>query len=241
MASALLLQGDLILCCLSPCLISASVGRWAGAAQKMFYASCVWFGLCSLPAFSNALAWPLKKNVATCLPGSCPPVGAIVVLGGGGGTGAGSRIAAGVELYRHGLADWLILSGGGPGKTPEAVVMCRAAVTYGVPEKKIGIEIASRNTRENAMFTAAILRSGGVKKILLVTSNLHMTRARYDFLRHGIDVESAAIDVSPPMDLRGWKYWTPSFYYFRYSMQVTKEYIGIVIYFMKNLSPLSDA
>lgn len=216
---------------LSLWLISIPVVLWAGIARKVFFVLCIGLSLCSLPVFSDALAWPLRRFTPTCLPASCSPSGAIVVLGGGGGTGAGSRIEMGARLHKGRLANWLILSGGGPGATPEAVVMRRAAIGYGVPERSIDIEVASRNTRENAKFTAAILRSKGVDKILLVTSDLHMTRARYAFSRHGIQVEPAGIDSSLAMEIRGWRCWVPSFSSLFGGMRVIKEYIGLTVYF----------
>jgi uncharacterized SAM-binding protein YcdF (DUF218 family) len=52
-------------------------------------------------------------------------------------------------------------------------------------------ETASRNTAENATFSARILRQEGISRIILVTDALHMRRARLAFERAGLAVTSA--------------------------------------------------
>ena len=53
------------------------------------------------------------------------------------------------------------------------------------------IEGSSRNTAENAVFSARILRQDGVSRILLVTDAMHMPRARMAFAKTGLDVVAA--------------------------------------------------
>jgi uncharacterized SAM-binding protein YcdF (DUF218 family) len=60
---------------------------------------------------------------------------------------------------------------------------------FGVPVK--WIEARSRDTAENADYSAAMLRKDGVKRILLVTDAMHMPRARMAFEHAGLEVVSA--------------------------------------------------
>lgn len=60
---------------------------------------------------------------------------------------------------------------------------------FGVPVR--WIEPASRDTAENAAYSAVLLRRDGIKRILLVTDAMHMPRARAAFTRAGLDVVDA--------------------------------------------------
>jgi uncharacterized SAM-binding protein YcdF (DUF218 family) len=48
-------------------------------------------------------------------------------------------------------------------------------------------EDRSRNTRENAVNSAAILRAAGMQKVVLVAHSFDVRRARAEFARAGID------------------------------------------------------
>jgi uncharacterized SAM-binding protein YcdF (DUF218 family) len=52
-------------------------------------------------------------------------------------------------------------------------------------------EDRSRDTAENAAFSATMLRAAGVRRILLVTDAMHMARASAAFERAGLEVVSA--------------------------------------------------
>ncbi|MBC7454768.1 MAG: YdcF family protein [Massilia sp.] len=50
------------------------------------------------------------------------------------------------------------------------------------------VEARSRNTSENARFSAALLKQSGIKQVILITDAMHMRRARLSFERAGIAV-----------------------------------------------------
>lgn len=126
---------------------------------------------------------------------------AIVVLGGGlfpnGALTPSSqeRTLYGAELYRRRLASRLIFSGGitGEAPRPEAEVMARFARSVGVPEEAILTERASRNTYENAVEVAKVLREQGSRRVLLVTDPTHMYRSQLAFQRLGVQVLPAPV------------------------------------------------
>ena len=77
----------------------------------------------------------------------------------------------------------------------------------GVPDSAMLLETHSRNTRENARYSAQLLDARKMHHILLVTSAVHMDRAMGQFLGLGLDVTPAVTDVEAvavPADL--WRY-----------------------------------
>jgi uncharacterized SAM-binding protein YcdF (DUF218 family) len=98
---------------------------------------------------------------------------------------------------------------------------------FGVPVK--WVEGRSRDTAENAAFSAAMLRADGVKRILLVTDAMHMPRARTAFERAGFDVVSAPtlFFSRQPLPLHSW---VPSPEGMRRSWYALYELIGIAWY-----------
>lgn len=122
---------------------------------------------------------------------------AIVVLGGGRYRGAPEyggdtvsvptlvRLRYAAKLHREtGLP--LLVSGGKPdgGGTSEAEAMRRVlADEFGLPVR--WVEGESDNTRENALFSAQLLKRDGVTRVLLVTHAEHMRRARRSFEQGG--------------------------------------------------------
>lgn len=124
---------------------------------------------------------------------------AIVVLGAGRRTHAPefggetiNRLALERLRYAARLAREtglpVLVSGGAPvGELPEAVLLQRSLRDdFGVPVR--WLETASRDTRENARFSAVQLQAAGVRTILLVTHAMHMDRARDEFAATGLEV-----------------------------------------------------
>ena len=99
------------------------------------------------------------------------------------------------EAHRLGL---VIFSGAPPAETEG---MADLAGALGVPEGRIVRESHSLNTRENAAFSAAILRERAVETVVLVTSASHLRRAVRDFAAAGIRVIPADADYSGKVNL----------------------------------------
>lgn len=98
---------------------------------------------------------------------------------------------------------------------------------FGVPVR--WIEPRSRDTAENAGFSAALLKADGVKRILLVTDAMHMPRSRAAFQRAGLEVVSA-----PTMFFSGRVWypgaWVPSAEGMRRSWYAVYELLGLAWY-----------
>jgi uncharacterized SAM-binding protein YcdF (DUF218 family) len=110
---------------------------------------------------------------------------------------AGDRIVAGYDLFLSGRARYLLLSGGGPDPTEQVDADWGAALyrRLGVPDDRIVLERVSRNTRENAVESARIVRARGWKSLLLVTSAMHAPRALESFRAAGLSPDLLPVDV----------------------------------------------
>jgi len=120
----------------------------------------------------------------------------LIVLGaeelGDGTLGPSSywRAVYAVRAYRTGNIRRVVTSGGrlGSAQSPSlAQSMADFMVGLGVPREAIVTEDRSTSTRENALWTAEIVRQWPGRKVLL-TSDVHMHRARGAFARAGVDV-----------------------------------------------------
>ncbi len=86
--------------------------------------------------------------------------------------------------------------------------MASVLADFGVPAQALLLEESSRNTGENAAFSAALLKARGIERILLVTSALHMPHAVALFAAQGLQVISAPTDFeasrAPPPGVLAW-------------------------------------
>jgi uncharacterized SAM-binding protein YcdF (DUF218 family) len=163
--------------------------------------------LCGGTDFPGWLLRGLEKPWVGLKIDSLPVCDAVVVLGGGGEpsryemhglhfTKAGDRMLMGLELMRIGKAATLCLGGGGAeldGRVVAEAEVVRAWMSaWGLPANAEVVSFGlNRNTREEAEKTAAIARSRGWKRVLLVTSAFHMNRASATFRTLGVDVVPA--------------------------------------------------
>ncbi len=98
----------------------------------------------------------------------------------------------------------MIASGGRRwGKQVEALCMRRHLIELGVPSGAVWVELCSLTTAENAVYSAALLRSlsnGRKPRAAIATSGWHLPRALSNFERVGIDARGvAAIDPPPTL------------------------------------------
>lgn len=90
------------------------------------------------------------------------------------------------------------------------------------------VEESARNTHENARFSAQLLRESGVRRVVLVTSALHMRRAAGEFEAQGLEVVAAPVGVS---DRRRGRLsdWVPAVAALRDSHYVLYELLGELV------------
>ena len=216
-------------------------------ALALLAISLVSLYLLALPSVSNALNSSLQteqaltqSQVKTYTDQDRQDV-AIVVLSGG-------RISLAPEygdidtvsattLQRIQYAAWLhrktnlpiLLSGGSVfgEATAEAVFMTQTMLSaFNIAPK--WIEFESKNTAQNAQFSAKILQQNKIREILLVTHANHMPRARLEFEKTGLTVIPAptVFNLSRP----SWYHYFPSAKALYASQMALHEKVGRLWY-----------
>jgi uncharacterized SAM-binding protein YcdF (DUF218 family) len=185
-----------------------------------------------------------------------PSADVIVVLGGGTRhqspprlepeiNEAGDRVLYAARLYHAGVAPIILVSGGhadwtGPAIGAETESMVDLLKLAGVPESAILSESISSNTYENGVQTVAILHKLHYKKVILVTSAIHMPRAVGVFQKYDLELIPAPTDFlvidqdmvfysSPDLRIQLMNL-IPSADKLALTTRALKEYFGIMVY-----------
>jgi uncharacterized SAM-binding protein YcdF (DUF218 family) len=126
---------------------------------------------------------------------------------------AGDRVLYGAYLYRERKAPFIICTGGtvigGTSIRPAAEDMAELLELLGVPKDSIIKETKARNTHEHAINLRSVFAERGFKRILLVTSAMHMPRAIGVFEHVCPETQF----VAAPTDFRVTRGFTAPWYY----------------------------
>lgn len=177
-----------------------------------------WLWVWSTPLVSDALRGWIENQAGPRMMVELPSTAVMVVLGGGVSGprpparpypdlgAAADRVWYAARLFHAGKAGRILLSGGvvRGGDGSEAEAMRSFLLDLGVPAAAIDLEPGSSNSAANAERTAALLAKEGIGEVLLVTSALHMPRARRLFQKAGLTVLPAPTDfevIPMPFDL----------------------------------------
>jgi len=190
--------------------LAFTIAGWLRAGQVLLGAALAAFWIASTPAFANWLTWQLESQFPPPDIEMLPQSDAVIVLGGILGqplpprTTADlgdpvDRIMQALRIYRAGKAPLIVISAGNQpwqaAVAPEAQLIGNLLAELGTPRSALILETESRNTRENALNTAAIFNQHGWRTGLLVTSGAHMPRALAAFQKLGLAVTPAATDI----------------------------------------------
>lgn len=133
-----------------------------------------------------------------------------IILGGGMmRSGAGYRTGETADrfiqpllLYRQGKIKKLLITGGNVtikglkiDDTQESKKVKEVLIAMGVAVNDIYLEEQARNTHENATYTKQVLKPYLAEKMLLVTSAMHMPRAKACYLKEGFKVDDYPADI----------------------------------------------
>ena len=191
-------------------LLLALIGLAIERVRPRLGRSLAWIGVValaalSLPAISNALQRGLDESPALDL-AQAKRAQAIVILGGGirrdaaeyGGDTLGrlslERVRYGARVARRTGLPVLVTGGVVYGGVPEAVLMKKSLEQeFGVPVR--WVEARSRDTHENAVDSAAILKAAGIRRVILVAHSFDMPRAKAEFSAAGLDVTPAPTGI----------------------------------------------
>ncbi|MDX2195346.1 MAG: YdcF family protein [Cytophagales bacterium] len=151
---------------------------------------------------------------------------------------AGDRVMQAVYLYKIGKINKILYSGGEGSINPqgheEAVKAKILLNLLGIPDSNLIIESKSKNTYENAAFTAKILQKYSNSKLLLITSGIHMRRSLACFAKQGLNTTPYTADIDDRDGFYGWGYYIfPSSLSFLLWDMYLHEVIGYFSYYMK--------
>jgi uncharacterized SAM-binding protein YcdF (DUF218 family) len=115
-------------------------------------------------------------------------------------SGSVDRLMQAVDLYHHGKIKKIFLSGGSGFVNfqdwKESEKLYPLLVSCGVKPEDILMENISRNTYENAIETAKVLKQKGItSKCLLITSAFHMRRSLACCAKANLKVDAYSVDV----------------------------------------------
>lgn len=193
--------------------------------------------LLSLPV----VAWALTRAIQDSGPVSAAEIGraqAIVILGGTvrhyspeyGGETLGAitleRVRYGAKLARETGLPVLVTGGPIGGSPPLGVLMKNVLVQeFHVPVR--WVEARARNTHENAVNSAALLKEAGLRRILLVSHDVHIRRARAEMEAAGLEVIVApTVLAAPGVEADRLLDWLPSANALQTSYYALHEWFG---------------
>jgi uncharacterized SAM-binding protein YcdF (DUF218 family) len=223
-------------------LLLAAAGLWllvrrraaataVRAGWLMVLGGLVSLWLLATPAVADALTRLAERYPALDL--TRPVVaGAIVILGGGearswapeyAGPAAGfellERVSYGAYVARRTALPVLV-----SGSAHEALAM-QAVLWRDFGIRTRWVDSASRDTFDDAQFSARLLKADGVRRVVLVTSATHEWRAVQEFARAGLEVVPAPVHVWAAQP-RGFAYYLPSPLALLESNQALYELLG---------------
>ena len=133
-----------------------------------------------------------------------------IILGGGmmrSGEGyrtgeTADRFVQPLLLYKKGMVKKLLITGGNVNikslkidDTQESKKVKEVLIAMGVAEKDIYLEENARNTHENATYTKKMLAPYLAEEMVLVTSAMHMPRAKACYIKEGFRVVVYPADI----------------------------------------------
>jgi uncharacterized SAM-binding protein YcdF (DUF218 family) len=145
------------------------------------------------------------------------------------------RLLTSFDLLRRDRVAMALLSGGSPAPNSavEAPILAAQLERWGIAKDRLVTESESRNTHENALFSARIVRERGWKKVLLVTSAFHMSRALGCFRAEGVEADTLPVDYRAGSGDRSW---LPRAYALQVSTAALREMAGRIIYRVRGYS-----
>jgi uncharacterized SAM-binding protein YcdF (DUF218 family) len=148
-------------------------------------------------------------------------------------TGAVDRILAGIAFVKQGIGKQLLISGGS-GKLfaqdiKEATLLQTFALQLGLAAEQVLVETASRNTYENAAYSATVLRTHRLQRALLITSAAHMRRSVAVFHKQGIFPDTYPVDFHASTEITPLSF-LPSVGGLAKTTDVIHELVGLITY-----------
>jgi hypothetical protein len=185
-------------------------GAWRRVGQVLILGGLAGLLLLAMPVVSSSMLLALESGLPMVPPAGAPPQ-AIVVLGGDvirayqeeGGVRPGlltlDRLRTAAELHRRTGLPMLVTGGRTQPSTPPVGAVMERSLRDDFRQPAEWVEDASRDTWENARFSADILRPLGITRVYVVTHSWHMRRALLAFEGTGLAVTAAPTSLDAPI------------------------------------------
>jgi len=221
-----------------------SRGRFARPAQAVATAAVLLLIVAATPPLGLLLIAPLEDRFPQ-LPADAAPPDGIIVLGGavnGGISEArgqtvldeGERVTEAVLLAKRYPKARVIFTGGSGSLftevSTEAPQARKLMSELGVDPARITLEEGSRNTEENAKFTAELIRPEPSQRFIVVTSAYHMPRSMGLFEKAGFTAIPYPVAYRTPGMGRGLSWDFDPARNLRTFELAMREWIGLAVY-----------
>jgi uncharacterized SAM-binding protein YcdF (DUF218 family) len=211
--------------------------RWPRVGRTLAWLGIGSLLVCSLPITAQLVAYSVMLDPALAARDRSQAQ-AVVILGGGsrrapeyGGWtlshAALERVRYGAKVAREQQLPILVTGGVVSEGEPEGELMA-AALRDSFGAEPRWIEAQARDTKGNAILSAAILKAAGVHTIVLVTHDLHERRSRAEFTALGLDVIPAGVTTIGPLRFNGWSF-MPSAAALELTFSALHEILGILV------------
>lgn len=202
---------SLLILAIAAGLLAMSRPRWRRAGQWLAGSALMLLAFAGIVPVGNWLILPLEQRFSELpLPAAGDRIDGIIILGGfedgwvSAGRGAltineaGERLTEGVRLARLFPEAKIVFSGGVGSLLRQGADATGPVARYfaemGITAERIVLEGRSRNTQENALYTAPLLQASPEQRWMLITSAYHMPRAIGVFRKAGIAVVPYPVD-----------------------------------------------
>jgi uncharacterized SAM-binding protein YcdF (DUF218 family) len=148
---------------------------------------------------------------------------------------AADRIIEAMKLYHEGKVDKILISGGSgllfDQEFSESPLLADLAKQLKVAKDDIIIEPQSRNTFENAKFTAELIERNAISgDLLLITSSFHMKRSVACFKKQNLLIYPYPVDFRSADKYTDLGLWVPSGTALSTWNTINKELLGLLAY-----------
>jgi len=150
----------------------------------------------------------------------------------------GDRLISAIELYKLGKIEKILISGGNGELINDGMKESEWSKSFllnmGVESNDILLEDSSRNTMENAQYTAILIGNDISQKLLLITSANHMKRAKFCFKKNNFKIDYYPTDFTNSDITLSFGYlFIPNIDALRKWENLIHEWIGYIIYRIK--------
>lgn len=195
----------------------------------LMFISAIFIFLAIFTDLNKVLVVPLVRNETP------QPADVIIILGGGIVTdlkilpwGVQERVQRGVELYKQGFADKVIVTGGLVKNFgySESEIMAPYAQLLGIAGDDLFEENRAESTYDNAIYSQEIMKKQGWQTALLATSDFHTKRACRVFEKLNFNITCVA----------AYKHAGFTGYAYRNLLDlrsIIREYLATVYYFVR--------